>query len=52
MAVLLRLQGSVWSHCRSWYRSDNGRIVALWPGFTREYVRGIEKPDFGDYVIG
>jgi len=51
-ALQERLQGSVWSHCRSWYRADNGRIVALWPGFTREYVRGIERPDFTDYVIG
>lgn len=44
-----RLDGSVWSHCRSWYRMDNGKIVALWPGFTREYVRGLERPDWADY---
>jgi cation diffusion facilitator CzcD-associated flavoprotein CzcO/acetyl esterase/lipase len=46
-----RLQGSVWSLCRSWYRADNGRITALWPGFTREYVRGVARPVWEDYSI-
>ncbi len=36
-----RLSGSVWSSCRSWYRAEGGRITALWPGFTREYVRRV-----------
>jgi cation diffusion facilitator CzcD-associated flavoprotein CzcO len=39
-----RLQGSVWSQCRSWYRRDDGRITALWPGYTGEYVRGLQQP--------
>ena len=47
-----RLAGSVWAHCRSWYRMDNGRIVALFPGFTREYVQAVRKPDLGDYAFG
>jgi cation diffusion facilitator CzcD-associated flavoprotein CzcO len=46
-----RLDGSVWSHCRSWYRTDSGRITALWPGFTAEYVRGLARPDWADYVL-
>jgi cation diffusion facilitator CzcD-associated flavoprotein CzcO len=46
-----RLAGSVWTHCRSWYRTDSGRITALWPGFTREYVRGIERPNLADYEL-
>jgi cation diffusion facilitator CzcD-associated flavoprotein CzcO len=45
-----RLAGSVWSQCRSWYRMEpGGRIVALFPGFTREYVRGLERLDPADY---
>lgn len=48
-ALQARLQGSVWSACRSWYRSDGGRIVALWPGFTREYRRAIARPDASDF---
>ena len=45
-----RLEGSVWSQCRSWYRMEpGGRIVALFPGFTREYVRGLKRLDPSDY---
>ena len=48
-----RLEGSVWSHCRSWYRMDGGRIVALFPGYTREYVQAVRQPDFAaDYRFG
>ncbi len=48
-----RLQGSVWAGCRSWYRQgDDGRIVALWPGFTREYVAPLRRRSFRDYEFG
>ncbi len=47
-----RLEGSVWSHCRSWYRTDGGKIVALWPGFTDEYVRGLRRPAWDEYRVG
>jgi cation diffusion facilitator CzcD-associated flavoprotein CzcO len=51
-ALQARLAGTVWTQCRSWYRADNGRIVALWPGFTAEYQRGLARPDFSDFVLG
>ena len=51
-ALQARLAGSVWTQCRSWYRMDSGRITALWPGFTREYVQAIERPDLADYEFG
>ena len=51
-ALQARLAGSVWTQCRSWYRTDAGRITALWPGFTREYVQAIERPNFSDYRFG
>ena len=41
-----RLAGSVWSSCRSWYRAESGRITALWPGFTREYVERVRGQSF------
>ena len=44
-----RLSGSVWSLCRSWYRTQEGRIVALFPGFTAEYVKAVRRPDLNDY---
>ena len=47
-----RLAGSVWSQCRSWYRMDNGRIVALFPGFTKEYVQAVKSPKLADYHMG
>lgn len=50
-ALQARLQGSVWTHCRSWYRHDNGRITALFPGFTREYVRGLARWNPADYLL-
>lgn len=50
-ALQARLQGSVWSLCRSWYRADNGRITALWPGFTAEYVRGLADVTWDDYTL-
>jgi cation diffusion facilitator CzcD-associated flavoprotein CzcO len=46
-----RLAHSVWSTCRSWYRADSGRIIALWPGFTREYVRALRRCRFEDYAF-
>jgi cation diffusion facilitator CzcD-associated flavoprotein CzcO len=50
-ALQARLGTSVWSTCRSWYRADNGRVVALWPGFTREYVRAVQDQSFKDFVF-
>ena len=50
-ALQAQLAGSVWSTCRSWYRDDSGRIVALWPGFTQEYVKGLTAPDFAAYEL-
>jgi cation diffusion facilitator CzcD-associated flavoprotein CzcO len=50
-ALQARLTGSVWSQCNSWYRSDTGRVVALWPGFTREYVRAVQGQSFKDFVF-
>ncbi len=47
-----RLAGSVWSSCRSWYRADNGRNIAIFPGFTREYVNAVKSQSFDDFEFG
>jgi len=47
-----QLKGSVWTHCRSWYRMESGRVVALFPGFTAEYVRAVRQPAAQDYTLG
>lgn len=51
-ALQRRLSTSVWSQCRSWYRAESGRIVAIWPGFTREYVKAVRRPDPAAYELG
>jgi len=51
-ALQARLQGSVWSQCRSWYRADSGRNIAIWPGFTGEYARAVAAQDWGDFEFG
>jgi len=38
----------VWTSCQRWYRSEGGKVVALWPGFTDEYRRAIARPNFAD----
>lgn len=47
-----RLAHSVWSQCRSWYRAESGRNIALWPGFTREYRRAVHHQSFADFEFG
>ena len=47
-----RLHGSVWTQCRSWYRMDDGRVVAIFPGFTPEYVRQAGTLDPANYDWG
>jgi cation diffusion facilitator CzcD-associated flavoprotein CzcO len=39
--VQARFAGTAWRSCDSWYRDPSGRIVANWPGFMREYERGV-----------
>jgi len=51
-ALQRRLAGSVWSRCSSWYRDANGRIFAIWPGFTSEYVKAVAQPDKAAYELG
>lgn len=51
-ALQQRLGGSVWAQCRSWYRMDDGKVIAIFPGFVREYERAVQVPRFGDYRLG
>jgi cation diffusion facilitator CzcD-associated flavoprotein CzcO len=48
-----RFEGTAWTECDSWYRTERGRIVANWPGYMREYeeaVRVLDPADF-DFVF-
>jgi cation diffusion facilitator CzcD-associated flavoprotein CzcO len=44
-----RLAGSVWTGCRSWYRTATGRIVTNWPGTAGEYRRRTSRLSLPDY---
>lgn len=50
-AIQQRLSGSVWAQCRSWYRMDNGKVVAIFPGFTAEYARGFAGSVPDNYTL-
>jgi cation diffusion facilitator CzcD-associated flavoprotein CzcO len=44
-----RFAGTAWTACDSWYRTDDGRIVANWPGYMREYealTRALDPAQF------
>ena len=44
-----RLAGSVWTACRSWYRTPGGRVVTNWPGMAGEYRRRTARLRAGDF---
>ncbi len=47
-----RLARSVWTGCRSWYRTASGRIVNNWPGTMREYTRRTRRFELTEYELG
>ncbi|WP_067897510.1 flavin-containing monooxygenase [Nocardia vaccinii] len=49
--VQQQFAGTTWTQCNSWYRADNGRIVANWPGYMREYTALTRHIDADDYNL-
>ncbi len=48
-----RLQRTVWAAgCRSWYKRPDGRIEAIYPGYSFQFARELRDASFGDYVFG
>jgi cation diffusion facilitator CzcD-associated flavoprotein CzcO len=47
--VQARFAGTAWTQCDSWYRDEQGRIVANWPGYMREYVERTRVLDPAEY---
>ncbi len=45
-----RLAGSVWTSCRSWYRTASGRVVTNWPGMAAEYRRRTARLQPADFL--
>jgi cation diffusion facilitator CzcD-associated flavoprotein CzcO len=48
-ALQARFAGTAWTQCDSWYRDEEGRIVANWPGYMREYLEQARQLDAGQY---
>jgi len=48
-ALQARFQGTAWLECESWYRNENGRIVANWPGYMRDYLAATRELDESEY---
>jgi cation diffusion facilitator CzcD-associated flavoprotein CzcO len=44
-----RFRGTAWTDCDSWYRDGEGRIVANWPGYMREYLERTRTFDPSEY---
>ena len=44
-----RFAGTAWTECDSWYRDRQGRIVANWPGYMREYLAQASQLDVSQY---
>jgi len=44
-----RLAPTVWMQCQSWYRAANGRNLAIWPGYTREFRRRMATLDWAGF---
>uniref|UniRef100_UPI003899402C flavin-containing monooxygenase n=2 Tax=Noviherbaspirillum massiliense TaxID=1465823 RepID=UPI003899402C len=45
-----RLQTTVWATgCKSWYQTEHGKNVTLWPGFTFQYWGRMKKLNVSEY---
>jgi cation diffusion facilitator CzcD-associated flavoprotein CzcO len=46
------LRTSVWAAgCTSWYKTESGKIIGIYPGFSFEYRHQLKRPRFEDYII-
>jgi hypothetical protein len=50
-ALQARFAGTAWTGCDSWYRDREGRIVANWPGYMREYLQSTQAFAPAEYVF-
>jgi cation diffusion facilitator CzcD-associated flavoprotein CzcO len=44
-----RFAGTAWVRCDSWYRDQQGRILANWPGYMREYLNATRRLEPQEY---
>ncbi|GAA0610100.1 NAD(P)/FAD-dependent oxidoreductase [Sporichthya brevicatena] len=50
-ALQRRFAGTAWLACDSWYRDSDGRIVANWPGYMRDYLAAVKEINGNDFEL-
>lgn len=47
------IKSTVWTeNCRSWYKNnDTGKVFAVWPGSSLQFMQAIESPRYEDFDI-
>jgi cation diffusion facilitator CzcD-associated flavoprotein CzcO len=50
-ATQAHFRGTAWTDCDSWYRDRDGRIVANWPGYMRDYLERTQTFDPSEFVF-
>ncbi len=50
-ALQARFGGTAWLDCHSWYQNAQGRIVANWPGYMREYLAALRRFDPAEFAF-
>jgi cation diffusion facilitator CzcD-associated flavoprotein CzcO len=50
-ATQARFAGTAWTDCDSWYRNGEGRIVANWPGYMRDYRAAVAEVKESDFEL-
>jgi cation diffusion facilitator CzcD-associated flavoprotein CzcO len=50
-ATQAQFEGTAWTDCDSWYRDRDGRIVANWPGYMRDYLERTRTFDPAEFVF-
>jgi len=50
-ATQKRFAGTAWTDCDSWYRDGEGRIIANWPGYMREYLAAVKEINTEDFDL-
>ena len=46
-----RFAGTAWTRCQSWYLNEQGRNVANWPGYMREYEQRVRVLDPDEFLF-
>jgi cation diffusion facilitator CzcD-associated flavoprotein CzcO len=49
--VQQRLANTTWTSCRSWYRTESGRVSTNWPGLVSEYHRRTKTLSPQDFLV-